>query len=527
LNIKKKLSDDLTKVVVIATILAIAAFLYFYINGMTNLYGDGLAHLNIARKVVDSPDDSLWQRYVQIGSPWLPLQTVLLLPLVANDWLWRTGVAGSLLSMLCFVIAAAAIFQLAKNLYAKESQEYRTILPFVSFAIFALNPSALFMQSTPMTEMIFMAAISLAVWRLQLWANEQTLKNLIIAACAMTVATMSRYEAWSIAVLACVLVFALAAGEAKTKVRNTLVFAILVALAPLYWLWHNQTIYGDALWFLTGPYSARGIYLQNRSNLGWTKIFVGNALLDVLLMLLTVAACVGLLLIPLAVTGFLRLLKIHRRAVLQYAPTMLLIMPFLFHCYSLYKGEIQIFPLSVFGLLNVRYGLPHLLGLALFAPAVIPLLKRLGRPIAVLIVCAMIAVQYGYLISDGVSQLAIYQESYRNGVNAKPARQWAAMAAFLRDNPPQGIIWMQTGSLGPVVSQGGLRFSRIIHEGTARWHQINETVPDDVTTVMIEKGDALALRLQANQALSRDFSQHFQEQHSVGDIKLYQRIAAR
>src|SRR5262245_9546080 len=106
---------------------------------MTNLYGDGLAHVNIARKVVDSPDDSLWQRYVQIGSPWLPLQTVLMLPLVKSDWMWRTGVAGSLLSMVCFVITAAAIYQLAKNLYAKEGEGYRRILPFVAFGIVVLN----------------------------------------------------------------------------------------------------------------------------------------------------------------------------------------------------------------------------------------------------------------------------------------------------------------------------------------------------------------------------------------------------
>jgi hypothetical protein len=507
----------------IAAVLSLASFLYFFHNGMTNLYGDGLAHVNIARKVVDSPDDSLWQRYIQIGSPWLPLQTVLMLPLVANDWLWRTGVAGSLLSMLCFVITALAIFHLAKNLFAKESEAYKNILPFVSFGIFALNPSALFMQATPMTELIFMAAISSAAWLLQAWQNQQTFRRMFVAAIAMSMATMSRYEAWSIAALACALVLFLSNGNFKAKLKNAAIFSSIVAIAPFYWLWHNWAIYGDALWFLTGPHSARGIYLQNRANLGWSKIFVGNAALDVALMLATVAACVGLILVPLAFAGFARLAKVYRLAVLQYAPTLLVAVPFFFHCFSLYKGEIQIFPLSAFGLLNVRYGLPHLLAIALFAPAVIPLLQRFGRNIAVALVCSMVVLQYSYLVADGVSQLAVYQECYRNGVNSKAARQWADMAAKIRDNPPKGTVLMQTGSLGPVVSQGGLRFSQIIHEGASRWHQIAEAIPEDVTTVIVEKGDALEVRLQSHSALQNDFLKHFQEQIVVGDIKLFQR----
>src|SRR6185295_11396132 len=120
-----------------------------------------------------------------------------------------------------------------------------------------------------------------------------------------------------------------------------------------------------------------------RANLGWSKIFVGNIALDVLLMTVTVAACVGLLTIVLGGLGFLRLAKTRRRSLVGQAPVLLLAMPFFFHCFSLYRGEIQIFPLSAFGLLNVRYGLPHLLAVALFAPAAVPLLQGLGKRWAV------------------------------------------------------------------------------------------------------------------------------------------------
>src|SRR5262249_7279152 len=210
---------------------------------------------------------------------------------------------------LSFVLASLAVFKLAQNLYSKEDEEYRKILPFVAFGIFVLSPSNLFMQSTPMTELIFMAALSLAVLTLQNWASNQSFKRLLLAAITMTIATMSRYEAWSVAVIACVLVFFLAQGNVTEKAKTLVIFSRIVGLCPLYWLWHNWAIYGDALWFLTGPNSARGIYLQNRTNLGWANIFVSNAALDFLLMSVTVAACVGLLMIPLAGLGLLWLIK--------------------------------------------------------------------------------------------------------------------------------------------------------------------------------------------------------------------------
>jgi hypothetical protein len=98
--------QNLNRIVAFIVVVTVstAAFLYFFTNGMTNVYGDGVAHVNIARKVVDSPDDSLRQRYIQIGSPWLPVQTVLMLPLVTNDWMWRTGAAGSIVSMIAFIM---------------------------------------------------------------------------------------------------------------------------------------------------------------------------------------------------------------------------------------------------------------------------------------------------------------------------------------------------------------------------------------------------------------------------------------
>ncbi len=124
------------------------------------------------------------------------------------------------------------------------------------------------------------------------------------------------------------------------------------------------------------------------------------------MIVVTAAVCIGPFLILLFATGLARFLVVKRRTLIEYAPALLLLVPFFFHALSLYRGEIQIFPLSAFGLHNVRYGLPHLLAVALFAPVCILFFKGKARRWATVCVCSIIALQYGYLISEGPSQIA-------------------------------------------------------------------------------------------------------------------------
>ncbi|MFL6278147.1 MAG: ArnT family glycosyltransferase [Blastocatellia bacterium] len=510
-------------VAIIAAVFSIVCFAYFFANGMTNHYGDGLAHLNIARKVVDSPDSSLWQRYLQIGTPWLPLQTVLMLPLVANDGLWHSGAAGSLISMVAFVIAATMIFQIARRLYRQEDARLAVWMPVASVTIFALNPSALFMQATPMTETVFMAALATAVFCLQRWVAEPTPKRLVMAGLAMTLAMLARYEAWPVAMLAVLIVALVGASTWKIKLRNAAAFAALVAIGPLYWLWHNWAIFGNPLEFLSGAHSARGIFLHEEARLGWAKVFIGHPLISLLWMAITTAVCAGPLVLLLGGVGFVTFVALKRRALIEHLPVALLAVPFFFHVLSVARGEIQIFPFSAFGLLNVRYGLSHLLALAAFAPAVVWLFKPQMRQAALAVMGGLVVLQYGYLISEGPSQLAVYQEGYRNGVNSARAREWAHVAAWLEANPPRQSVWMNTGALGPVVPRGGLRFAQIIHEGSLRWHAINDAIPADVSMVIYQAGDPTAEQLQNNPALAQDFADHFQQQFAYGDVKIFAR----
>jgi hypothetical protein len=290
----------------------------------------------------------------------------------------------------------------------------------------------------------------------------------------------------------------------------------------VYWLWHNWAIYGNAVEFLTGPNSARGIYLQNPS-LGFAGLFAGHFAMDVLLMVGATAVCAGPFVLLLSAAGLASAVIGNRRSLLKHAPVFLLILPFLFHVFSLYRGEIQVFPLSAFGLLNIRYGMPHVVAVALLAPAAILPLKGRARRWACIAACLIVAAQYWLLISEGPSQLAVYQEGYRNGINARPVRDRARVASFMMANPPSKLVLMHTGALGPVVSQGGLRFSKIIHEGSLGWYQLDNGIPKEVSTVLVQQGDPLDLRIRDNPAMTRDLANDFQRRLAVGNITVFER----
>ncbi len=103
----------LAAVAALAALVSGCAVFYFFANGSILYYGDAEAHLNIARRVIDSRTPG-WN---QIGTVWLPLPHILLLPFVSNDWLWRTGLAGAIPSAVCYVAAAAFLFAAARRLF--------------------------------------------------------------------------------------------------------------------------------------------------------------------------------------------------------------------------------------------------------------------------------------------------------------------------------------------------------------------------------------------------------------------------
>ncbi len=97
-----------------------------------------------------------------------------MLPFVWNNRLWQTGVAGSIPSMVAYVLGGMGIFRLVNGFTHALSQNQgkngapRVSLPaFVATAIYAFNPNLLYMQTTAMNEPIYIAFFLWALVYLQ------------------------------------------------------------------------------------------------------------------------------------------------------------------------------------------------------------------------------------------------------------------------------------------------------------------------------------------------------------------------
>src|SRR5262249_10795812 len=139
----------LTATIVCACLASLASFGYFFQQHDLLLYGDAYAHLLIARRLFDNATPGL----AQLGGVWLPLPHLLIVPFVWNDTLWRTGMAGSIPAMICYVIAAVYLYLSARRLTNDG-------LPsFVGTLVFIGNPNILYLQTTPLSELILIATL--------------------------------------------------------------------------------------------------------------------------------------------------------------------------------------------------------------------------------------------------------------------------------------------------------------------------------------------------------------------------------
>src|ERR1700723_855584 len=92
----------------LAACVSFISFAYYFQHGDLLLYGDAVAHINIARRVFDSRTPGL----LQLGTVWLPLPHLLILPFIVSKQMWQSGAGGSMPSMAAFALSVLGIFRL-------------------------------------------------------------------------------------------------------------------------------------------------------------------------------------------------------------------------------------------------------------------------------------------------------------------------------------------------------------------------------------------------------------------------------
>lgn len=490
------LREETQLVMAVATLLATASLVYCGGHNLLLLYGDAVAHLSIARRVFDSLNPG----FRQLGSVWLPLPHLLMLPFVQRTTWWQSGVAGSIPSMVSYVLACAGLYRLARRWM-------RPMLAGLVFAAFALNPGLLYMSVTAMTEPLFLALMVWSVVHLTAFESAVRRNDASVARSALwkltvilIAAVFTRYDGWILGTLAWLMVAYWALRHRwwrdRTNARILAACTILLVAAPLSWLGYNWHVYGDPLNFLRGPYSAAAITRRTTKPgalpyPGWHHVWW--ALLYYVKSAKMGAAplrCGRWLLVMAAAGTAYALWQYRSRAV----PAALLFwMPIPFYAYSVAYGSVPIFlpvwfPHSFY---NTRYGMELLPAFALFPVFVVRAIMhkrpQWGRAVVGFAVVLILASNAFLLRAIPL----VLQEAKANSATRIPFER--ALAAKLILLPSQATVLMYTSAHVGALQQIGMPLRQTINEGDYKlWQAALNDPSEDADFIVALDGDPVA-----------------------------------
>ena len=236
--------------ILILTLGAISAFafVYYYQNGLGLAYNDARSHLDIGRRVVEGLNTG----FAQLGSVWLPLTHLLMGATIWDDFMWHSGLAGALWSMLSFVATGTLIY-----LYLRELG-VGLLGRFVGVSLFAANLNSLYLQSTAMTELVLLSTMTAGAYFLLRWYQTENTLHLIYTAFFIMLSTLVRYDGWFLFFFATLLmsIFIFRKSGYWHAEGIFIFFCTLAGFGVFLWLLWNALIFKDPLYFAFGPYSA-------------------------------------------------------------------------------------------------------------------------------------------------------------------------------------------------------------------------------------------------------------------------------
>jgi hypothetical protein len=437
-------------------------------------YGDAVAHLHIARRVFDSHQP----RLSQLGSVWLPLPHILLIPFVQVYAWWANGIAGVIPSALDYLAACAGIYRLARRWLPASAAA-------LSLAFFATNPNLLYLQTTAMTEPLFVCEmIWIVVWLVEWRANldddpKRTNRLLWWIALALVAAVFTRYDGWAMALLAWVAVGLTLARRGRLRSPVFWLASVLVVAAPAAWFIYNAAAFGDWLYFLRGPYSAKAIEIRTSApgfppHPGWHNPWVSLVFFLKAAELDAAAAAWGNVLLAFSLLGAAWAGLTARRRALSW--TLLLGLPVPFYAWSVAYGSVPIFlpvwwPHSWY---NLRYGMELLPAFALslgFAAQFCLAAVREFKPrqvnprwanYAAAVLFAAVALNACLILREPP---LVYVESTKNIQARRPLfiQIPPALRALLAQRPG-GTILMDTSVYPEIVALTGIPLRQTINE---------------------------------------------------------------
>jgi hypothetical protein len=467
----------------LAMVAAILSFLFYFRNGEVMLYGDAIAHINIARRVFDSKTPGL----LQLGTVWLPLPHLLIIPFIVSMRMWQTGAGGSIPSMTGYVFAVIGIFRLTRSSLSRGAvpDTATKAAGWVAAFVLGANPNLIYMQSTAMGESLYLAFF---IWAVVFFIESaRDPKALTKCGLCLAAACLTRYDGWFLAaamagvVLLQVIFFAKKPERANSR-KGVVKFLLIAAAAPALWFAYNGIIYRNPLEFENGPYSAKAIEKrsQSASNPGHPgsgslrvsglyffkaaqETWAGNEDLQRAAVIWFVFGCVAGVIVLRRFAG----------------PLLFLLLPVPFYALSIAYGGVPIFiphwwPFSHY---NTRYGLQLLPAFAFGVAMIFYLAVRPGFSTRGLITV------YRWISIAGCIVLVVgaYASVWRSGpitlreaqLNMRTRNQLQTdLATWIEKLPPNATLLMYLGDQVGALERAGFPLSHTINEGNHRvWMQ--------------------------------------------------------
>jgi glycosyltransferase involved in cell wall biosynthesis len=353
-------------VTITASVVSVAVFIWYYRHGMTLLYPDAISHLLISHRATDSPTPGL----AQYGNVWLPGTHMLATPLLHIPGAFLSGIGGSVVSMMAFVVASRYLY---KTVFMISGWLWAGV---AAAGVFMFNPNVLYMQSTPMEEVPLYACIAASMYFAVRYGKSKSWKDAAALSLAAAIGCTIRYEGWIIALALMLYVIAVNVFPWRDMHRlqaDALLYAFLPGLFFLFWIAYSAIIFGNPLQWYNGPYARPSNWV------GASDVAIHNLFISAKTYWIATGDTIGQGTIVLLIAGLaiyiFRVLK-HKQSV---APLILLVMP-AFFIWALYQGQRPLHVMEInHELYNVRFSLVMVIPAAIFIGCSLIQLRTFSR----------------------------------------------------------------------------------------------------------------------------------------------------
>jgi hypothetical protein len=500
----------------VAIVMADLGSLYFFESRhLSNLYGDGIAHVEGARRIFDS----LTPGYEAIGSVWLPLPHLLAAPLALNDVLWRTGLAGSLVSAVAFALTAWLLFRLSLEMNCTLAAAA------VTLASLLLCLNLLYIATTPLTEPLAILWSVLTVFLLFRFQQSGKMTMLVGAALAAFLGTLTRYDGWYLLPFAALFILLCRTRPWKDRIGEALVFSLIAGTGPLLWLLHNAYRFHNPLEFYNGPYSAKAIYAHQLATTGFRYPTDGSWWLSAHYYLEDLKLVFGAWSLELAALGFMAWI-LDRSLHLRRSAMLLFLVPLLFYTQSFAYGSVPIYVPTLFPhtYYNLRYGLEMAPAVALLAAFLIPeRASKNNRRVLLGAICAILAVQAIGMGWRGAKNLAVVREGVLNTPCKSDAEQ--DVIQFFRNHYDGQPVLLAAGEWPCLMPRVGIPYRKTLTNVDRKyWRKIHLGAARYVGWIIREKSDPVDELMKAFPQAFRDFEVVSQKTFPRGTyVEIYRR----